>query len=164
MRVPFCSCAAPLARSHTLPLPLRAALPLARIPPGPSPSPYAHPPWSFPFPLRASPPVPPAPPACAQRGKMCGRGGVRKPRGGGRRSQAGGDWGWRAVPPAPPGMQERTAGGAGQGGARKLGGTMGAATRVRRPTQTGRVSKWGCRGNGGAKRTFCTPCLCDKVG
>ncbi len=45
-------------------------------------------------------------------------------------------------------MQGRTAGGAGRGGARKPGGATGAATRVGRPTQRGRVSKWGSRGNG----------------
>src|SRR6266702_562287 len=49
VRAPFCLCAAPLA--HT-PSPLHAALPLACIPPGPSPSPCTRS-----FPLRAALPL-----------------------------------------------------------------------------------------------------------
>src|SRR6266702_618137 len=57
-----------------------------------------------------------------------------------------------------------SAGLGGTGQARKPEGATGAAMLVERPTQRGRVSKWGSRGNGGGQRTFCTPCLCGKVG
>src|SRR6266702_4351479 len=66
-------------------------------------------------------------------------------------------------------MQGRTAGGVGWGRAGwgrvcKPEGAMGAAMQVEQPTQRGRVSKWGSCRNGGGQCTFCTPCLCGKVG
>src|SRR6266702_2777856 len=103
-----------------------------------SPSPRAHPPSSFP--LHAALPL-----AC----------GI---------ARAEGTGGARSLLRPPACRGGRRAGRGGTGRARKPEGATGAATRVERPTQRGRVSKWGSRGNGGGQRTFCTPCLCGKVG
>src|SRR6266702_6973696 len=124
-------CASPSVRAQPRSL-VRPPPPLAC-----SPSPCAHPPWSFPLPLRAALPL-----AYGIARAEGTRGALSLLR-----------------PPACRGGRR-----AGRGEARKPGGATGAATRVERPTQRGRVSNWGSRGTGGGQRTFCTPCLCGEVG
>src|SRR6266702_8555358 len=75
----------------SIPLPLCAAIPLMCIPPGPFPSPHAHPPQSL---LH--------PPHACRGGRHVGRAGCINWGGGGWHGQAGGAWGGHAVPPAPP--------------------------------------------------------------
>ncbi len=155
------------ARLLTLPPPPLACSPSpCTHPPGPSPSPCAHSSPLCASPLVILPPLargpspcvhPPQsllrPPACAQRGRACVRGGARKPGSGVGIARAEGTSlacrrGWQV----------------GQGRAHKLGGPIGTAMLMEQPTQMGSVSKWGCHRNGGGQHTFCTPCLCGKVG